>query len=54
VIEFANTLEETVIATVEGGQMTKDLAILIGPEQPWQTSEEFLGSIADNLKKALG
>ena len=53
VIEFADTLEETVIATVEGGQMTKDLAILIGPEQSWQTSEDFLGSIADNLKKAL-
>ncbi len=53
VIEFADTLEESVIATVEGGQMTKDLAILIGPEQSWQTSEDFLGSIADNLKKAL-
>ncbi|MCW2685223.1 MAG: icd 2, partial [Mycobacterium sp.] len=53
VIDFANTLEETVISTVEGGQMTKDLAILIGPEQSWETSEEFLGSIADNLKKAL-
>jgi isocitrate dehydrogenase len=50
---FADKLEETVIATVEGGQMTKDLAILIGPEQGWQTSEEFLGSVADNLKKAL-
>jgi isocitrate dehydrogenase len=50
---FADKLEETVIATVEGGQMTKDLAILIGPEQGWQTSEEFLGSVADNLKKSL-
>jgi isocitrate dehydrogenase len=54
VIRFAHTLEEIVIGTVEGGQMTKDLAILIGPEQGWQTSEEFLGSIADNLKKELG
>ena len=54
VIEFAETLEEVVISTVEGGQMTKDLALLIGPEQAWQTSEEFLGSIADNLKKTLG
>jgi isocitrate dehydrogenase len=51
--EFAETLEEVVIGTVEGGQMTKDLATLIGPEQPYQTSEEFLGSIADNLKRAL-
>ena len=33
--------------------MTKDLAILIGPDQKWQQSEEFLNSIADNLKKAL-
>jgi isocitrate dehydrogenase len=52
--KFAHTLEETVISTVEGGQMTKDLALLIGPDQPWQTSEEFLGSIADHLEKALG
>ena len=53
VIEFAETLEEVVIGTVEGGHMTKDLAILIGAEQPWQTSEEFLDTIADDLKKAL-
>ncbi len=53
VIEFAETLEEVVIGTVEGGQMTKDLAILIGPEQEYQTSEEYLGTIADDLKKAL-
>ena len=43
VIEFAETLEEVVIGTVEGGHMTKDLAILIGPEQDWETSEEYLG-----------
>ncbi len=53
VIEFAETLEEVVIGTVEGGYMTKDLALLIGPEQSWQTSEEYLGTIADHLKKAL-
>jgi isocitrate dehydrogenase len=53
VIEFAQKLEEVVIGTVEGGKMTKDLAILIGPDQEWQQSEEFLGSIADNLTKAL-
>jgi len=53
VIEFANTLEEVVIDTVEGGHMTKDLAILIGPEQGWETSEEYLGTIADHLKTAL-
>ncbi|OBA72980.1 isocitrate dehydrogenase [Mycolicibacterium elephantis] len=54
VIEFAETLEEVVIGTVEGGQMTKDLALLIGPEQQWQTTEVFLESIAENLEKELG
>ncbi|HZU48991.1 MAG TPA: NADP-dependent isocitrate dehydrogenase [Mycobacterium sp.] len=53
VSDFACKLEEVVVSTVEGGQMTKDLAILIGPDQQWQNSEEFLGSIAENLEKAL-
>ncbi len=53
VIEFAETLEEVVIGTVEDGHMTKDLALLIGSEQRWETSEEYLGTIADDLKKAL-
>jgi isocitrate dehydrogenase len=53
VIKFGNTLEESVIGTVEGGQMTKDLALLIGDEQPYQTSEEFLDTIAGNFKKSL-
>jgi isocitrate dehydrogenase len=53
VSDFAQKLEDVVVATVEGGQMTKDLAVLIGPDQSWQTSEEFLGAIADNLDKAL-
>ncbi|MDA4109070.1 NADP-dependent isocitrate dehydrogenase [Mycolicibacterium holsaticum] len=53
VIEFAETLEEVVIGTVEGGQMTKDLALLIGPEQQWQTTEVFLESIAENLRTEL-
>jgi isocitrate dehydrogenase len=53
VIEFANALEASVIGTVEGGQMTKDLALLIGEDQPWQTTEEFLDAIAVNFKKAL-
>src|SRR5580693_5734898 len=53
VSEFAEKLEEVVVATVEGGQMTKDLALLVGEDQDWQTSEEFLGAIAENLKKAL-
>jgi isocitrate dehydrogenase len=53
VIEFAQRLEAVVIATVESGKMTKDLAILIGPDQAWQQSEEFLNSIAENLEKEL-
>jgi isocitrate dehydrogenase len=53
VIEFAHTLEESVIGTVEGGQMTKDLAMLIGDQQPYQNSEEFLDTIAANFKKSL-
>src|SRR3979490_1971623 len=53
VIEFANTLEDSVIGTVEGGQMTKDLALLIGDDQPYQNSEEFLGSIEENLRRAI-
>ena len=52
VIEFAQTLEDVVISTVESGKMTKDLAILIGPDQEWQQSEEFLNSIAENLEKS--
>jgi isocitrate dehydrogenase len=51
--QFAQTLEKVVIGTVEGGQMTKDLALLIGDDQAWQTSEEFLDSVAGELKKAL-
>jgi isocitrate dehydrogenase len=53
VIAFASTLEESVIGTVEGGAMTKDLALLIGDDHPWQTSEEFLDTIAVNFKKSL-
>jgi isocitrate dehydrogenase len=53
VIEFADALEEVVIDTVEDGHMTKDLALLIGPEQSWETSEEYLATIADHLKRTL-
>jgi isocitrate dehydrogenase len=53
VSDFAEKLEEVVVATVEDGQMTKDLALLIGEDQDWQTSEDFLNTIADNLDKAL-
>jgi isocitrate dehydrogenase len=52
VIEFAETLERVCVETVESGKMTKDLALLVGPEQPWQTTEEFLASIDENLQRA--
>ncbi|MED6331662.1 MAG: NADP-dependent isocitrate dehydrogenase [Actinomycetota bacterium] len=53
VSEFARTLERVCIQTVEEGKMTKDLALLIGPDQAWQTTQEFLSSIDENLQKAM-
>lgn len=54
VAQFAQTLEDVVVSTVENGQMTKDLALLIGPDQPWLTTEEFLTALDDNLQEKLG
>ncbi|MDR1264982.1 MAG: NADP-dependent isocitrate dehydrogenase [Propionibacteriaceae bacterium] len=51
-IGFARALEEVCVATVEAGQMTKDLALLIGPDQPWLTTEAFLAVLDDNLAAA--
>jgi isocitrate dehydrogenase len=53
VTDFANTLEQVCIATVEGGQMTKDLALLIGADAPWLSTEEFMDALDQNLAKAL-
>ena len=53
VSEFAETLERVCIETVESGKMTKDLAMLVGPEQPWQTTQDFLASIDENLRRAM-
>ena len=53
VSEFAETLERVCIETVESGKMTKDLAILVGPDQPWQTTQDFLASIDENLRAAM-
>jgi isocitrate dehydrogenase len=53
VSEFAETLERVCVETVESGKMTKDLALLIGPDQEFQTTEEFLASIDENLKKEM-
>ena len=49
---FAKTLEVVTVATVESGDMTKDLALLVGPEQRWLTTEGFLDKVAANLDKA--
>jgi isocitrate dehydrogenase len=51
--KFAHTLEQVCVATVEGGFMTKDLALLVGPEQKWLTTEGFLDKVDENLKKAM-
>jgi isocitrate dehydrogenase len=51
--EFAHTLEDVVVKTVESGKMTKDLAGLVGPEQAFLTTEEFLAAISDNLQTRL-
>ena len=53
VLGFAETLEDVIIKTVEAGHMTKDLAALVGKDQAYQTTEEFMASIAENLKARL-
>ncbi|WP_062298475.1 NADP-dependent isocitrate dehydrogenase [Demequina maris] len=50
---FAETLEDVIIKTVESGAMTKDLALLVGPDQEWQTTEEFLATLDANLAARL-
>ncbi len=51
---FAETLEKVVVDTIESGHMTKDLALLVGPDQGWLTTTGFLDKIDENLAKALG
>ena len=50
---FAETLERVCVETVESGRMTKDLALLIGPDQPWLTTQQFLEALEGGLKAAL-
>jgi isocitrate dehydrogenase len=52
-VDFAETLERVCVDTVESGRMTKDLALLVGPDQEWLTTEEFLAALDENLQKAL-
>jgi isocitrate dehydrogenase len=54
VVKFAETLEKVCVDVVESGKMTKDLALLIGPDQPWLTTEEFLAAIDESLKADIG
>lgn len=53
VVRFAETLERVCIQTVENGQMTKDLALLIGPDQSWMTTEQFFEAIVTNLESEM-
>ena len=53
VVKFAETLEKVCVDVVESGKMTKDLAILIGADQPYLTTEEFLGAVDSELKKRM-
>ena len=53
VVRFAETLERVCIKSVEEGAMTKDLAILIGPDQPWMTTEQFFETVRANLEKEM-
>ncbi|MEB3372373.1 NADP-dependent isocitrate dehydrogenase [Saccharopolyspora mangrovi] len=53
VIGFANALEQVIVETVESGKMTKDLALLVGNDQPYQTTEEFLAALDENLQKKM-
>jgi isocitrate dehydrogenase len=53
VVKFAETLERVCVETVEAGFMTKDLALLIGPDQAWMTTEKFFEKIVENLEVAM-
>ena len=54
VVGFADGLEKVCVETVESGHMTKDLALLIGPDQPWLNTQAFLDKLDENLKAAVG
>jgi isocitrate dehydrogenase len=51
-VGFARDLERVCVETVESGRMTKDLALLVGPDQGWLTTQEFLGALDENLQAA--
>ncbi|MGE4062857.1 MAG: NADP-dependent isocitrate dehydrogenase [Rhodospirillaceae bacterium] len=53
VVNFAQTLEKVCVQAVEAGHMTKDLAVLVGPDQPWMTTPQFLSKLDEMLKAAM-
>ena len=53
VVEFAETLERICVETVESGRMTKDLALLVGSDQEWLTTEDFLAAVDENLQRRM-
>jgi isocitrate dehydrogenase len=53
VSEFAHTLERVCVETVESGKMTKDLALLVGPDQEFLSTQDFLAAIDENLQAAV-
>jgi isocitrate dehydrogenase len=53
VTQFAETLEKVCVGTVESGYMTRDLAVLISPEQKWLNTQDFLAKLDENLQKAM-
>jgi len=53
VTQFAEGLEDVIIRTVESGSMTKDLALLVGGDTPWQTTDEFLATLVGNMKARM-
>ena len=53
VVNFAQTLEKVCVQAVEAGHMTKDLAVLVGPDQPWMTTPQFLSKLDEMLKVAM-
>jgi isocitrate dehydrogenase len=54
VVEFARTLERACVDTVESGDMTKDLALLVGKDQAWLTTQQFIDKVAENLTAVIG
>jgi isocitrate dehydrogenase len=53
-VKFGETLEKVCISTVESGDMTRDLAILIRADHPWLTTNQFLDKLDSNLQRAVG